>query len=186
MSFRSAETKRVQRNLVALKRTIIDTAPERSLAFLLDADRLSDLRPGFEQAAATQIKNGVAWALGNDVTTGVRALSGCGFGLTPSGDDFICGMLIGLHFLRRSFGRRLASQIAAVRSAAKTENLLSAAFLEMAAQGRLFYRMKNMLQAIVYGAETEVKQAAGKLFCVGETSGADVATGFLMTVETSL
>ena len=114
---------------------------------------------------------------------GTRQLKGCGLGLTPAGDDFIAGLLIGLDVLQKLHGLNLQPTIEAVYRAAKGDNLFSNTFLDLARRGLLFGRMKDMLVALTSGNRDSVHRAAEALFTVGETSGADLTTGLFLTLE---
>jgi hypothetical protein len=113
-------------------------------------------------------------------------LKGCGLGLTPAGDDFIAGFLIGLHLLQRLHGMDAQPTADAVFRAARGKNIFSNAFLNLARRGLFFGHMKDLLVALVSGSEASVRRATKKLFTVGETSGADLATGLFMTLQSSL
>lgn len=151
----------------------------KSLAFLLDDQRIQNFHSGFERAFAEQVKRSVNQIFLGDRLNGVRSLSGCGIGLTPSGDDFIAGLLIGLN-LRGAGFRGLVNQVFA---AARSKNIFSSSFLDLARQGLLFGRMKDLILALLHGGQKAVCNSAEKLFAVGGSSGADLGTGFLMTMR---
>jgi hypothetical protein len=157
------------RNLPPLDMT---TAPAKSLAFLLDETREENFRAGFESRFVGHVKRCVHEIFHGDRLAGIRQLKGTGLGLTPSGDDFIAGHLIGLN---------LRGEVAdEIFEAARSDNIFSNTFLDLARQGRVFGRMKNLILALMTGCG--VQECTERLFAVGETSGADLATGFYMTV----
>jgi hypothetical protein len=162
---------------------LFENASPRSLAFLIDPARLEGLRPGFERALAAHLAEGVRRVWAGDLKGGVKMISGCGFGLTPSGDDFICGMLVGLHLVGQLYGRDTTDEIETVYDAAETENFLSRNFLLMAYQGCVDVRMKGWLTALICGDEVVTRKRAESVISVGETSGADTLTGLYMTLE---
>ena len=43
--------------------------------------------------------------------------------------------------------------------------------------------MKDLLLSLITGSESSVRRAVRKLFGIGETSGADLATGLFMTLR---
>jgi hypothetical protein len=184
----AAELHRLQlhRNLSALGETLKDAAPPKSLAFLLDAQRRKNFRPGFERAFAKQITRGVHQVFHGRLLPGIRQLKGCGLGLTPAGDDFIAGLLIGLHLLQELRGQDFQPTANAIFRAARGKNIFSNTFLDLARQGLLFGHLKDLLLALVLGRKSSVRRAAKKLFTVGETSGADLATGLFLTLQPSL
>ena len=114
---------------------------------------------------------------------GVKMLSGCGFGLTPSGDDFLCGMLVGLHVAGRVCGRDFSKRIETIYRAAETENFLSKSFLFLAYQGCVDAKLKALLRGLAGGDRAVTRDQAENVISVGETSGADTLTGLYMTLE---
>jgi hypothetical protein len=120
------------------------------------------------------------------VLDGVRALRGCGLGLTPSGDDFVAGLLIGLNLLQQLHGRNRQKLVDEVFRAAKAGNVFSNSFLDLARRGLLFGRMKNLVCALLHEGEDAVRRSAAKLLAIGGSSGADLGTGFLLTVRGQL
>ena len=100
------------------------------------------------------------------LAAGVKLIRGCGEGLTPSGDDFLCGWMLALR-LRRSL-----SPLPTILESARGGNRVSNAFLEMAAQGRVNVAVKKLLQA---PSSSRVKTACD----FGHSSGADLLCGLL-------
>jgi hypothetical protein len=49
----------------------------------------------------------------------------------------------------------------------------------------LFGRLKDLLLALVSGSESSVRRATKRVFGMGETSGADLATGLFMTLQSA-
>ena len=81
----------------------------------------------------------------------LAALIGLGPGLTPSGDDFLCGVMATLHYLGGSaVARRLAEGVLA---AAAETNLISAAYLRCAAEGETSEVLFNALSSIAAGGD---------------------------------
>jgi hypothetical protein len=177
---------RFQHNLSVLGTSLKADSPPKSLAFLLDGKRRKNFRPGFERAFAQQITRGVHQVFHGPLLPGIRQLKGCGLGLTPAGDDFIAGYLIGLHLLRTLRGQDSRPTADAVFRAARGKNIFSNTFLDLARRGLLSGYLKDLLVALVSGSEASVLKATSKLFTVGETSGADLATGLFMTLQSSL
>jgi hypothetical protein len=172
-----------RQNRAVLREALRRDSPPKSLAFLLDGKRRKNFRSGFERAYAAQIQRGARLVFQGRLREGIGHLKGCGPGLTPGGDDFIAGVLIGLHVLQKLRGRDYRRRIDAVYRAARSSNVFSSTFLDLARRGWLFGRMKDLVSALVAGSGAAVDKAAKALFTVGETSGADLATGFFMTVR---
>jgi hypothetical protein len=170
-------------NLSIFGGLLTECAPSKSLAFLLDETRLKNFRSGFEQAFADRICRGAHQVFHGRRLEGIRSLKGCGLGLTPSGDDFIAGLLIGLNLLQKLHGQAFQPTADAVFGAAEGDNIFSNTFLDLARRGLLFGRMKDLLLVLMTGNEASVRKVTGKLFAIGASSGADLATGFFLTVH---
>ncbi len=180
MPVRCSKPAILQRNLEVLRRTVLQDSSAESLAYLLDGSRRATLNGSFAQAAAARIQRGVAQLFGGELLGGISTLRGCGVGLTPAGDDYLGGVLIGFNF--SASDATPVNSIDLMLQAALGENALSNAFLEMAAQGRVSARMKNLLTALLHDDADAVTIAARRLFAVGATSGADIAVGLLMAL----
>ncbi len=193
------------KNLSTLGLLLAEQAPEKSLAFLLDSRRLVEFRDGFERAVVDHIGHSVRDILHGNTLRGVGRLKGCGFGLTPSGDDFIVGLLIATHVLERSAyvgsrpvvapgassrrgaagsvsGRDLTLLRTRILETARSGNVLSDTFLYLAEGGFLTEGIKNLVAALSFGSSRDVRRCAEHLFAVGATSGADTAVGLQMTL----
>ncbi|MGC0416082.1 DUF2877 domain-containing protein [Embleya sp. AB8] len=107
-------------------------------------------------------------------------LIGLGPGLTPSGDDALCGFLLALRHLdpgpngaRRAAA--LGERIAAYAPGRTTD--LSAALLGHAGRGHGCPQLVDLIGAV--GRNTDVLPCLRRLLTVGHTSGADLAIGVL-------
>ncbi len=169
-------------NLELCRQLLVDESPADSLAFLIAPERIQNFASAVERALVSRVRRGAEQVFGGSLMEGVSLLKGCGAGLTPSGDDFIAGVLIGLHFVQQARRRELGEVIDAILRAATGNNVFSNTFLDLAGRGRVLGNMKDLLMA-VQGEDSDVLRAAVRdLLAVGATSGADLATGFLMTL----
>lgn len=113
----------------------------------------------------------------SDAATTLRALIGLGLGLTPGGDDFLCGVLAGLILAGQTahpFASCLASQI---REHLADTNDISAAFLSCALIGQ-FSLAVNRLTSIPSSEEIL------SIFCeIGHSSGTDTLCGVYFALE---
>ena len=170
-----------RRNLSVLAELLRDKSPPTSLAFLLDEKRIRNFRPGFERSFAGRIKCSVQQVFNGRLLDGIRGLRGCGLGLTPSGDDFIAGLLVALNLLQKMHEEDSRHIADAIFQTAKGTNVFSNTFLDLARRGLLFGRMKDLVSSLTRGNADGVRRATRRLFAIGESSGADLATGFFMT-----
>jgi hypothetical protein len=106
-----------------------------------------------------------------------QRLAGLGSGLTPSGDDFIVGVLYALCLLHPTDAVPLGTAIA--RRAAPRTTRLSAAWLNAAAHGEAGSLWHALIDALTVGDDASLQIAVMDLLRVGHTSGADALAGFV-------
>ncbi len=116
----------------------------------------------------------------------LRALIGCGPGLTPAGDDLIVGFLAGLWCTRHDdpARRRFLGQLgAAVTVAAAATGEISRTCLRYATRGNVAEPLAGLARAIALGAPiAELERAAERALRVGHTSGGDGVQGLLLGI----
>jgi uncharacterized protein DUF2877 len=139
-------------------------APRDYLAQLLSAG------PAAEQAAPDAAR--------------IAPLIGLGPGLTPSGDDFLGGLLVALALVGRVGLRDRLWQALGGAIAERTTDI-SRAHLAAAAEGLAGAALHGALNAILTGASADIEAACAALGRVGHTSGWDALTGALLVLETT-
>ena len=110
---------------------------------------------------------------------GAAGLAGLGGGLTPAGDDFLAGALLGI-WLAHPAPEPLCR--AMVKVAAPRTTTLSAAFLRAAARGECSAAWHELLAALREGRQGEISRALHEILSYGATSGADTLAGFLYLI----
>jgi len=110
----------------------------------------------------------------------VNKLLGLGFGLTPSGDDFLIGFLSASHFFSElpPFGFFLKN----VRIDYSKTNFFSAEYLRYAIVGRVSEVITNTIVS-VSEKESDAKLWLTNLVNIGATSGYDTLFGILTAME---
>ncbi|MFG2518099.1 DUF2877 domain-containing protein [Streptomyces sp. NPDC048527] len=126
------------------------------------APRLTDLRHTLDADDASEVRRAA------------HALVGLGPGLTPSGDDVLCGSLLA----SRAWGGPLAPLSEVVADAARRTPLLSAALLRHAVRGECVPQAHAFLRALS-GDGLALEPAVRELLAVGHHSGGDLARGVL-------
>ncbi len=174
---------RFRESLAALEECIMKSAHPLSLAFLLDAGREDSFRGGFAREFIKRIRAGVSRMGCGDLAGGAASIRGCGFGLTPSGDDFLAGVLIAMHVRQGMDGRSLAGRIDTIRRACGKGSLLADTFLRLAGEGRVDEGMKRLVSALAGADAARIRRSAKEVLDHGATSGADLATGFLIALR---
>jgi hypothetical protein len=108
----------------------------------------------------------------------VAGLVGLGAGLTPSGDDFLCGFMAAA---RASWAdAALVDALGdAIRADAERTGAMSAFLLRCSALGLWPAPLVDLAGALAREREAESLAALGALCGLGHSSGADLATGFL-------
>ena len=168
----------LQQGLDLLERVIRDEAAEHSLAFLLGGP--APASSAFERAFHERCRRGARLLAGGDPVAAAEILRGTGYGLTPSGDDFLCGLLVASHLAQAADGRRRDEERALIHAAAQGDNLLSNSFLHAACQGWLHEPVKQLVLALADADPASLLRAARRALARGETSGADTAVGLVM------
>jgi uncharacterized protein DUF2877 len=183
------------KNLGIFEDSLLELSPPKSLAFLIDKKREVNFRSSFEKGFTERMKEGVRSIFlparspapaAKNIVSGVKKIKGLGFGLTPSGDDFIAGLLVALNLLERMEGVDNAGMGRELVSVSRGGNLLSNSFISLAGDGFLFEGFKNLLTSLLEGTEEEVRTATEKLLALGASSGSDMAVGFLLTIKNFL
>jgi hypothetical protein len=162
---------------------LLQAAPLKSLAVLLEPERKQQFAPGFEQAYIARVQAGIDKILIGDIEQGIGMIRGLGFGLTPSGDDFIVGFLLGLIMIERIDGCDLKALRQRIYDIAAGQNLISNTFLYCAKEGWLFDRWKRVLTSLLSDEDVALDESVRRLVSVGETSGADTAVGFVFCIK---
>ncbi|MFF2503399.1 DUF2877 domain-containing protein [Streptomyces sp. NPDC058067] len=148
-----------------------DPARVRQTAALLDV-RAHPLPPPLV-ARLAGLRHALHTDDASEVRRAARALVGLGPGLTPSGDDILCGALLA----SRAWGGPLGALSDAVADAARRTPLLSAALLRHAVRGECVAQAREFLRTL--GGDGPVEPALGDLLAVGHHSGGDLARGVL-------
>ena len=113
-------------------------------------------------------------------------LLGLGPGLTPLGDDILCGLLHGAHALFPCFPNRTLSRIidalapavkALAPGATTTQSL---AFLASAAAGETFGMLDASLLSLFMKNISEMRRTFAAILAVGHTSGSGLLLGLLL------
>ena len=166
-----------------LRRALLELSPDLSLAFLLDGNRAKRLKTALERAFLNRIDQGVKTLLNGDLEKGVKTLKGVGFGLTPSGDDFLAGVLVGLNLRQSLEGSDLQKIRYRIWSKARGSNPLVNLFLDMARDFSLPRRLKELAETLGADEPAGVYSRASFWLRQGATSPADLAAGIYLTLK---
>ena len=124
------------------------------------------------------------WLAGNALGAEAAQLIGLGPGLTPSGDDYLGGVLVALRWVGRgaqaaSLWRWLEPRLAQGTSA------ISAAHLAAAASGEMHEALHEVLRDLSAWDAPDLLPGLSRLDAVGHTSGWDALAGIVAVARTS-
>ena len=109
------------------------------------------------------------------------ALLGLGGGLTPSGDDFLVGLLAGLEATDNGMREALAAVIG--REAPGRTTTFGAALLHHACRGEFSQRLHDVLIATARHDRAALRHAIDRAMAYGATSGADTLAGLFLALD---
>lgn len=151
-------------------------------ASLLRAGDASLLHAAAPAIAAIRDWLRAALAGRTEALTAIDALIGLGPGLTPSGDDCLCGVMIALrYFGHAAAAGRLAAQV--LPSAATGTGLISTAYLRCAAAGQGSGVLFDALEALLAADGALLERSLDAIDNVGHTSGWDCLAGAALVCD---
>jgi len=168
-------------NLNLLERIVINEASPLSCTFMLDERRGSFFITPFETNVRDCLRNSYSKFIDGSIEE-VGLLKGAGFGLTPQGDDLISGTLVAIYvygLMKQLPTEGLRHEI---YNRARTSNEISSSFLLYASLGRVYEKFKDLLDALAHD-RARIHDAASRFLGIGETSGADVSTAFILSMK---
>ncbi len=158
--------------------------PSGSMLFVLMPGKAAGCKGGFDTHFANRVCEAADCLVRGHFARATGLLKSSGRGLSPAGDDFIAGLLLGLHYNAFLSGKNLQGLADNIYKEALGTNLLVNAFLLQAKEDRCFALFKNFVFSL-----SQNKQApAGlkKLLAMGATSGADLLSGYIFSVKHNL
>ncbi len=117
---------------------------------------------------------------GEKVLSQAESLVGLGEGLTPSGDDFVGGLLFCLHWLSRLYSLPTIDWTNAIERSSDKTNPISFTVLSDLAEGQGVEPLYQWLGCILtYGSMETMGYHAARLVQIGHSSGWDLLSGAL-------
>ncbi|MCX8095608.1 MAG: DUF2877 domain-containing protein [Caldisericia bacterium] len=130
-----------------------------------------------------KIKNGIEKIISGNLINGINEIKGVGIGLTPSGDDFIYGFLVGINIFEIIQRKKFQNIKKLIYETAKSDNLISNNFLYFASEGMFFEKTKNLIISLFFGNESQLLESTTKILQIGETSGVDFCVGLIFALK---
>ncbi len=153
-------------------RTLAEQAARRAVA----RSPFAALLLGEDIPAVTALLQALSHPDPSAVRRAAAQLAGWGPGLTPSGDDFLAGVMLGLWLERGADAAAGCAQIYA--AAAPRTTRLSRTFLRAARDGLADERWHVLLRALTLDDAAGLKRAARDVLAFGASSGLDMLAGF--------
>ncbi len=186
-------TAELARTVAAARRHAADRAPAGGLAPMLSGSdrggtegRARGGDPWLTRARALIGAQLEALRLG-DVAAAVAptvGLMGLGVGLTPSGDDYLVGLLAGMEATDDPPRHGLAAVIAG--HAPLRTTAIGAAALGQASRGAFAERLHDVLVALARGRPDQLAAPIERAMTYGATSGSDTLVGLFAALDVAL
>ena len=155
----------------------------QSIGFLLFPNNEIFFQTTFEKAFLNHVKNTCRSISLEKLPEIVKSMKGVGFGLTPSGDDFNCGILYALNYLNEIINNDLSEFIEECYHNSLGNNLISNTFLKFAYSNKYYENFYQLLKVLKQKEIEAISHYANKIIGSGHTSGSDMLTGFIVTIK---
>lgn len=153
------------------------------IARLPEIHGMNNLNPSCRTAMPVLSNVTRMWKEGrlSDVPAEIQRLLGLGPGLTPSGDDFVIGMMAVLWLASRIDNQNSEALIGLAAKTGCLENDrttgIGAFFVKQASLGRFPEKLQNLVTALPQAGEGRISRSVRELLELGATSGRDMAAG---------
>lgn len=180
----------LSRNLQALKKVILACGLPGGIKAFYTGKKASEVRDFFSVELKKRAGNLMDALVSHNLPAAREAgltLLGFGNGQTPSGDDFLAGLITVWNMPAGPFDSwyvELGKYLAA--AARERTTLLSQATLEKAAKGYVREKVINLLTALLNATEKRVAQASLEVLKIGSSSGTDLVVGLATGLEFGL
>ncbi len=163
-----------------LKREFIKKAPEKCVAIL--SRYYPGVCGGFDLELGKSYARGEELFLSGRYSEAVECYRGKGFGLTPGGDDFLNGMLIGLGWLNKPPKKTLSEIVESIMVQSRGNNALVNSTMWMSCHLQLDEDWAGLLGSLASGSGA-YSGWLERILAHGSTSGADELSGFFLAAE---
>jgi len=172
-----ADPEAVLANTLELTRLIAAGAPPKSLAFIFSPALEKDFARTFDKHLLARFKKAVAFFEAGDYRRGTRTMRGLGLGLTPSGDDFLSGMLAGFNYAVLNLRFDVMAKLELIYYNASGKNIISNNFMQASYEGKVNAKVGRLMRALSAKGGKDLAAAAASALHSGHTSGADFCAG---------
>lgn len=165
-----------------LREALQRLAPKESLFTALGAQQFEDSFAGRVGKSAREILREAQKSISNGetATETLCGLLGLGLGLTPSGDDFLLGVMAGCDLVSRTNSMFYKSLTQQIGGALTRTNAISARFLDCACNGEYADSLRAVLQSVLDDVSgSELQKVLARAVEIGHSSGSDALSGVL-------
>lgn len=178
----NADPEVVLSNTIALTRQLAGRAPAKSLAFIFSPELEKDFSRTFDKHLLARFKKAVGYFRAGDYRKGAATMRGLGLGLTPSGDDFLSGMMAGFNYAILNLRFDALLKLELLYYSATGKNLISNNFLQASYEGKVNAKVGRLLRALAARGGRDLEAAAAAALESGHTSGADFCAGLVFAL----
>jgi len=182
-SLKSFDIQISQEKLKGLKTLLFEN---KDKSYLIESDN-KDFEPAnFEDHLKNRLIEGKREIFDKDLLEGIKMLKGLGVGLTPSGDDFLIGILLGIHLKTISTRQTDLSRdkiLKLILENSLGKNELSNWFLKTAFRGLVSSKMKIFISALSQGSMQDLREAFEIQARIGHSSGVDQLVGLYEVIK---
>ena len=166
-------------NCVKVEKYLQKNSPPESLIQIVKSQN----ERGFKAEIAKRLKMSFLSLEKRDYEGFTKGISGVGFGLTPSGDDYLCGVLFCTHILEKIFGANCTSSREIIYTNAISKRVISNHFLKLAKSNRAQKTLKSFILTLTKNTSNiELIKKTKTLQEFGLTSGSDLCWGIVRTL----
>lgn len=152
------------------------------MLYLLDSSKEKYVHGRFNQALMENFKEAIELLYQkSDISSAIKKLKGVGHGLTPSGDDYILGLIAATFIIEKTIHKDLNKLRTSLFELAIGENKFSNTYLYFASNGNFNELLKKFMEALI--TNSNIENTLNELINFGSTSGADIATGLLQGLQ---
>lgn len=168
----------IPQNILELISTSQSEIKKSGLSFLINKNTY--FKESFFKNFADKMQQGVDIFFKNPLI-GAEKIKGLGFGLTPAGDDFLCGAISALWIKNKIGNLNKEDLINNIYQASISNNLLSNSFLKQSKNGNFFFEFKEVVENLNNPFIFKTKAVA--LATIGDSSGSAMLLGLLLTLK---
>ncbi len=179
------ELRMVEENLHLLEEYILQNYPDKGLLFLYQEKEaiFDDQNITFDNYLRANMQEAFLFLKTGQIAKAVVEFRGKGYGLTPSGDDFLVGLMLGLTFREKILKNKFTKIKAIIYAGLLSKRYLTNTFLLQAFQGWYNQPWKNILISLGGKQPGMIYKCADEVIGIGSTSGADLMAGFISGVR---